>query len=114
MAPELICEDGSRKQPTKSSDMYSFGILSFEVYFYCEAWPPNVSMQLVDAVRRGHRPTIPIDAPNSVANVIRECWLHDWSSRPNASAVSQIIQELLSVAANTDDVTIVQPMILTP
>ena len=62
LAPELIGDNGSRRQSTKPSDVYSFGILSFEVYFCCEAWPPNVSMQLLDAVRHGHRPTFPIDA----------------------------------------------------
>ena len=102
LAPELICDNGSRRQSTKPSDIYSFGILSFED-FCCEAWP-LVSMQLLDAVRRGHRPTIPSDAPNSVVNVIKECWLHDCTSRPSASAVSRLMQELLSLATNTDDV----------
>ena len=80
LAPELIGDSGSHRQSTKPSDVYSFGILTFEVYFCCEAWPPNVSMQLLDAVRHGHRPTFPIDAPNSVVNIIKECWLHDWTS----------------------------------
>ena len=44
LAPELIGDNGSRRQSIKLSDVYSFGILSFEVYFCCEAWPPNVSM----------------------------------------------------------------------
>jgi len=96
VATELICKNGSCRQSTKPSDVYSFGILSFEVYFCCEAWAQNVSMQLVGAIRRGNGPTIPIDAPNSVANIIRECGLHDYTSRPNASAVSHIMQELLS------------------
>ena len=66
----------------------------------------NVSMQLVGAIRCRHRPIILIDAPNSVANIIKECWLHDYTctSRPIASAVSHIMQELLS-AANVDDLT---------
>ena len=104
LAPELISDNGSRRQSTKPSDVYSFGILSFEVYFCCEAWPPNVSMQLLDAVRRGHRPAIPNDAPNSVVNIIKECWLHDGISRPNASAVSRLMQELLSSVTNANDV----------
>ena len=105
LAPELIGDNGSHRQSTKPSDVYSFGILSFEVYFCCEAWPPNVSMQLLEAVRHGHRPTFPIDAPNSVVNIIKECWLHDWTSRPNATGVLQLMQELLSSATNTNDVT---------
>jgi len=104
LAPELISDNGSRRQSTKPSDVYSFGIMSFEIYICCEAWPPNVSMQLLDAVRRGHRPTILIDTSNSIVNVIKKCWLHDCTSRPNASTVSQKMQELLSLATNTDDV----------
>ena len=104
LAPELISDNGSHRQSTKPSDVYSFGILSFEVYFCCEAWPLNVSMQLLDAVRHGHRPAIPNDAPNSVVNIIKECWLHDGISQPNASAVSQLMQELTSSVTNANDV----------
>ena len=36
LAPELISDNGSHRQSTKPSDVYSFGILSFEVYFAVE------------------------------------------------------------------------------
>ena len=80
VAHELINKNGSCGKATKSSNISSLRILSFEVYFYCEAWSQNIPMQLIDAVRRCHRPIIPIDAPNSVVNIIGECWLHDCRS----------------------------------
>ena len=53
LAPELISDTGSYLNPTKASDVYSFAILAYEVAFCCDPWP-NVSMQLIDSVRRGY------------------------------------------------------------
>ena len=39
LAPELIGDVGKHLPPNKLSDMYSLGILSYEVYFCEELWP---------------------------------------------------------------------------
>ena len=54
LAPELISDMGSYLNPTKASDVYSFAILAYEVAFCYDPWL-NVSMQLIDSVRRGYR-----------------------------------------------------------
>lgn len=78
----------------------------YEVYFCTEPWP-NVSMQLLNTVRQGHRPAIPANAPEGVANLIKECWQHDRMLRPNASEVSRLIQQQLetvsSISSMPDD-----------
>ena len=38
-APEIFSDVGSHLQPTNKSDIYSFGILAYEVVFQKEAWP---------------------------------------------------------------------------
>lgn len=63
VAPELFGSTGNHLQPTTESDIYSFGILSYEIAFQREAWT-NVSIQLIDAVKQRYRPIIPIDAHN--------------------------------------------------
>ena len=106
LAPELIGDVGDRLPPSKPSDIYSFGILTYEVYFCAEPWP-NVSMQLLNAIRRGHRPVIPSNAPEGIVNIIKECWQHDRMLRPNASEVSRLMQEQLeavsSISSMQDD-----------
>ena len=94
LAPELISDVGDHLPPNKPSDIYSFGILTYEVYFCTEPWP-NVSMQLLNAVKRGHRPVIPANGSKGITSIIKECWQHDSMQRPSASEVSRLIQEQL-------------------
>ena len=101
LAPELISETGNYLHPTKASDVYSFAILAYEVAFCCDPWP-KVSMQLIDAVRRGYRPVIPNDASKFMSAVIQECWQHDSSSCPYASQVSQLFEEHLVGLTGSD------------
>jgi len=49
VAPELISDTRAYLTPTKASDIYSFGILAYEVAFCCDPWP-KVSMQLIESV----------------------------------------------------------------
>ena len=73
LAPELIGDVGKRLPPNKLSDMYSLGILSYEVYFCEKPWP-IISMHLLNAVRFGQRPIIPENASEGVKSIIQECW----------------------------------------
>jgi len=102
LAPELIGDVGKRLPPNKLSDIYSFGILSFEVYFCAEPWP-NVSMQLLDAVRSGQRPIIPENASKGVKNVIQECWQQNSTLRPSASEIARLLQEQLETVVDMSD-----------
>ena len=101
LAPELISDTGSYLNPTKASDVYSFAILAYEVAFCCDPWP-NVSMQLIDSVRRGYRPVIPDNASKFMSAIIQECWQHDSSSRPYVSQVSQLLGEHLDRLTSSD------------
>ena len=76
LAPELISHVGNYLDRTKASDINSFSILSYEVAYTREPWP-NVSMQLIDSVRKGYRPVIPGNASKFVSSLIQDCWKHD-------------------------------------
>ena len=73
LTPELFGSIGNCLQPTAESDMYLFGILGYEIAFQKEAWP-NVSFQLLNAVKSGYRSVIPSDAPTILTQLITSCW----------------------------------------
>ena len=101
LAPELISDVGNYLDPTKVSDNYSFSVLSYEVAFTREPWP-NVSMQLIDSVRKGYRPVIPGNASKFVSSLIQDCWKHDSAARPSALQVSQLLQDYLELSSTPE------------
>ena len=101
LAPELISDTGSYLNPTKASDVYSFAILAYEVAFRCDPWP-NVTMQLIDSVRKGYRPIIPNNGSKFMSAIIQKCWHHDSLSRPYASQISQLLGDHLDTVTGSD------------
>ena len=84
-APELFHQQQSDTFclpiPNKSSDIYSFGILAYEI-FYCTTTWSNVTLSLIENVKCGYRPPIPTTTEIETASVkisglIQECWLQD-------------------------------------
>ena len=55
-APELFGVHPS--ETTFASNIFSFGILAYEVFYGCPAWT-KVNMSLIKNVKAGHRPIIP-------------------------------------------------------
>ena len=86
VAPELFGSMGNCLRPTTTSDIYSFGILAYKIAFQKEAWP-NVSFQLISAVKSGYRPVIPGDVSQVLMPLITLCWQQDDSLWPCASRV---------------------------
>ena len=95
VAPELFGSTGNRLQPTTKSDIYSFGILSYEIAFQREAWT-NVSIQLIDAVKQGYRPIIPTDASQLLVPLITSCWQENVILRPCAEMVLKLLEEAMN------------------
>ena len=94
MAPELFTDRGICLQPTMTSDIYFFGMLTYEVIFQQEPWL-NVSMQIINAVRSGFRPVIPDNSPQFITKITELCWQHDYNLRPCASEVLQMLEEAM-------------------
>jgi len=68
-APELFSDDGLPPIPTKSSDIYPFRILSYEVYCCKPAWV-HITMQLISNVKWGYCPVITECTPLPLAKII--------------------------------------------
>lgn len=86
MAPELLGDNGCQNQPTIASDIYSLGILGYEVILRLNQWK-HVTIDLIDQVKQGHHPVLPDNIPVSIANILQKCWQHNHVLRPSASEV---------------------------
>jgi serine/threonine protein kinase len=110
VCPELIMRD----KATPKSDVYSYGVILYELIFrvingyhndpFTEF--PNLlvhEVTLFKAVAERHvRPTIPATCPEPAAALIRRCWAHDPDDRPTSAELLEQIVEL-QVLYNQDD-----------
>ena len=87
LAPEII-EDYSY---TKAGDVYSFGIIVFEILTTERAFSDLTFIQLLNAVVRGERPTIDKTVPEVYRQLIERCWSQEPEKRPT---FDQIVDEL--------------------
>ena len=98
MAPEVAyCMQGKLAHYDKSCDVYSFGILMWEVMNMRQPFGTLSSKAALFAVMSGDRPTISLEGDRSAfGGIIADCWNHSPSQRP---AMTDVIQQLLLIEA---------------
>ena len=101
MAPEVAyCmqgEQGELAHYDKSCDVYSFGILMWEVMNMQQPFGTLSSYSALLAAMRGDRPPISLEGDRSAfGGIIADCWSHSPSQRP---AMTDVIQQLLLIEA---------------
>ncbi|GBC54466.2 kinase-like domain-containing protein [Rhizophagus irregularis DAOM 181602=DAOM 197198] len=83
------------KEYTQSSDIYSFGIVAYEV---CTGFPPyyNISHDELLAIKicQGLRPKFNYKIPQLVYDIINQCWDADLSKRPKAIELEKLFTYL--------------------
>jgi serine/threonine protein kinase len=91
MAPEVL-----RNEPSNEKcDVYSFGIILWELATLRMPWSGMNPMQVVGAVGfQNRRLDIPKDLDPLVARIIRECWQSDSSLRPSFSQLMAALKPL--------------------
>jgi len=103
MAPEVF----SSNVYDHKIDVFSFGILMFEVLSqeipYTDVWPVNatVNPRIGLHIIKGHRPNIKFvqpGCPSKVVHLMQECWAGAPHDRPSFSAVRQVLQSQLELA----------------
>ena len=68
---------------TIKSDVWSFGVLLYELITYgCSPYPGMNNTQVVEALQTGYRMPCPEDGPEQLYKIMRECWRDDEPSRP--------------------------------
>uniref|UniRef100_A0A8C4RTW3 Tyrosine-protein kinase n=1 Tax=Erpetoichthys calabaricus TaxID=27687 RepID=A0A8C4RTW3_ERPCA len=78
-APEAI----SLSQFTIKSDVWSFGILLYEIITYGKMpYPGMVNFQVVQELSAGYRMPCPMNCPPEFYEIMKECWKENASDRP--------------------------------
>ncbi|KAJ7998459.1 hypothetical protein DPEC_G00205160 [Dallia pectoralis] len=91
-APEAI----AYRKFTSASDVWSFGIVMWEVMAFGERpyWDMS-NHEVMKAINEAFRLPAPMDCPSAVYQLMLQCWLQDRSKRPRFSDIVNILDKLL-------------------
>eukprot|EP00043_Microstomoeca_roanoka_P014996 m.149566 g.149566 ORF g.149566 m.149566 type:complete len:2815 (+) comp16158_c0_seq2:365-8809(+) len=92
MSPESIRD----KTSTHASDVWSFGILCWEIFSFGQMpYPGYQALEAIVAVAGGYRMPRPDYCPNSVYDVVSMMWYANASDRPTFSELIKLLQDAL-------------------
>lgn len=81
VAPEIFLGQSENEL----SDVYSYGIILWELIFQASPWAGQHTMNVVYKVTHGKRPSIshmPANTPKSISNLMEQCWQQKATDRP--------------------------------
>ena len=82
---------------TIKSDVWSFGILLYELITYGRfPYPGMNGAQVLDALQTGYRMPCPMGCPEQLYEIMRECWKDDPASRPTFVALQLKLEEFFT------------------
>ncbi|XP_064598883.1 ephrin type-A receptor 4-like isoform X2 [Liolophura sinensis] len=91
-APEAI----AFRKFTSASDVWSYGVVMWEVMSYGERPYWNWSNQdVIKAVERGYRLPPPMDCPEACHQLMLDCWQKERSHRPKFLAIVKTLDKLI-------------------
>jgi len=91
MPPELL-SDGIL---TPATDVYSFGMMLFEMMSGEVPYSSMEYTEIVMGVVAGVRPAIPPNCPPAVALLIRDCWHKDYRLRPTFREIADRLDNII-------------------
>ncbi|XP_047663313.1 ephrin type-A receptor 2 [Tachysurus fulvidraco] len=91
-APEAI----AYRKFTSASDVWSFGIVMWEVMAFGERpyWDMS-NHEVMKAINEAFRLPAPMDCPSAVYQLMLQCWLQDRSKRPRFQDILSLLDKLL-------------------
>jgi len=101
IAPEVL-----RGRPyTQASDIYSFGIVAYELFANSYPYPKMDGTNLALKVCQGLRPNIDkVPLPQLLKDLIKKCWDVDPKKRPNAGELGKIFNDWCSSSRTSSGV----------
>ena len=89
-APEVVMYS----QFTTKSDVWSFGILLYELITYgCSPYPEMNDAQVLEALQTGYHMPSPMGCPEQLYEIMKECWRDDAASRPTFGTLQLKLEE---------------------
>ncbi|PNG99656.1 Mitogen-activated protein kinase kinase kinase MLT, partial [Tetrabaena socialis] len=112
MAPEVMMEG----RISKAADVYSFGIVMWELFCASDPFAGVPRAHLGHAItKEGRRPKFPPFAPRSFVSLATRCWDPDASLRPTfAEVLTELLRVREELGGDTPALLIVPPQPLTP
>jgi len=93
MSPESL----SKSIYTSKSDIYSFGIIAFELLTDKKAFSGIEGFELIESVSvLGIRPLFPSSFNNKIKNLIQKCWLQNSEDRPDANHICSELKDIIN------------------
>lgn len=90
MAPELFRRDGYKE----SADVYSYGMLLFELITHELPFADVSPLQAAFAVSvEGARPPLPRDTPQCILTLTERCWASEPERRPSFGEIATLVTE---------------------
>ncbi|XP_055967180.1 ephrin type-A receptor 5 isoform X7 [Sorex fumeus] len=91
-APEAI----AYRKFTSASDVWSYGIVMWEVVSYGERpyWEMT-NQDVIKAVEEGYRLPSPMDCPAALYQLMLDCWQKDRNSRPKFDEIVNMLDKLI-------------------
>jgi len=89
----MAYEVASYKPYGHPADVYSFGIVAYEMWCLEQIWKnESIESHYQKAYVERRRPTMKRSVPLSIRKLIQSCWLHEPSARPQFSDIQNELQ----------------------
>jgi serine/threonine protein kinase len=98
MAPEQL----DRMAYSRASDVFSFGVLLYEIFARSVPWPGLANVNVVLRVSKGERMELPKSIPAAVRKTMKQCWAHEAKERSKMSAVVDELRIALEKTATKE------------
>jgi serine/threonine protein kinase len=98
-APEIL----KFGKPSKASDIYSLGIVFWELATGCVPYEELDEATVSQGVKAGERLQIPNDVPLDFASIILSAWSQEPSKRPTSP---ELIQQIMTVSTMATETTV--------
>jgi len=100
--PEVII----RRQYTAKSDVFSFGVVVWEIFEFGKfPWPSMSNLEASAHVLQGNRLGKPDKCPDSVYQIMLSCWNEDPQLRPNFAQIYQDVSRLILTYVSFEEAT---------